>query len=140
MADAHLTEEESTNLVRYFTCLRQPDWADKANKEIEDIGERCRSISDLEQYRAEILGYERESIFGKTAEEIERNAREHIKECFYCFTRYELAVKKEAMITMAGHRGSMTALELPLTSKGLSELMRDAIKREDVLGVLTQEK
>ena len=92
----HLREGEIEKLVHYLWLSEitvEEEDAELRNYVPDEEG-RCTIKHHLDQTRAEILQYERNSTFGINRNEIYKSARNHLESCGYCMTQYEVHIKR----------------------------------------------
>lgn len=131
----HFREGEVEELWNYFIFAIKKLGDDDPNDE-PDIKKRCQLISLLEQSDAAFRDYENNSSFGRNAEEIEKNVREHLQSCPICYLEYEVQVKNFVVRANRGVRDIVG-------DEGYDSIgqdIQDQIAENDVLGVLTEQK
>ena len=85
MDDKHLKEGELEELMKYFMTL-----GNIANRRGEWIP---KQMEELEQQR---LAYASHSTYGRTPEEISRNAKQHLLDCPECYDQYRRKIERNS--------------------------------------------
>jgi len=129
----HFRKGEAEELRNYLDTRWSDDIVGCMQGE-EDLKAAVRIISDVEQVASGIRDYEHRSSFGRNREEIRGNVINHLRKCRYCYTQYEVAIKEIASgVARVRLKTGLSSIEV------INELLEEAIKKADILGLLTEQ-